>query len=203
MARPDTFVLIPESTRKQKGAVPIPASVPGFEEGLPADAARRLRSLREEIRTAVAPTVADPARLMPAYLRYQGNMYRHIPLEAWEQRKARVDVLIVSGLYGVVASRDPVAYYECSMAESLHPLGKLNRWWHERGLPEILAALLRSASPRLVVDLLSLEYREAVAGFSDELSGIDVRTIDFPGMGRASQPLRGERVAEILRTGEL
>jgi len=33
------------------------------------------------------------------------------------------------------------------------------------------------------------------------LSGISVKPIDFPGMGRASQPARGEKVAEILRTG--
>ena len=55
--------------------------------------------------------------------------------------------------------------------------------------------------PRLVVDLLSLEYRQSVVGYAAELKGIDVRTIDFPGMGRASQPLRGERIARILQSG--
>ncbi len=139
---------------------------------------------------------------MPAYLRYQGNMYRHIPREAWERRAAGVEVLIVSGLHGLVASRDPVAYYECSMAEPLPPLGKLNRWWHERGLPKILAGFLDSVRPKRVVDLLSLEYREAVIGYGEGLRGIEVKTIEFPGMGRASQPRRGERVAEILKTGK-
>ena len=52
------------------------------------------------------------------------------------------------------------------------------------------------------MDLLSLEYREAVAGYGERLSGIAVKAIDFPGMGRASQPRRGEKVEEILRTGE-
>ncbi len=202
VARADVFVLIPESTRKQKGAAALVASESTFEQNLPPDAARRLRSLREEMRGAAARAVVDPGKLMPAFLRYQGNMYRHIPRDAWEHRAGGVEVLIASGFYGLVASRDPVAYYECSMAEPLPPLGKLNRWWHEHGLPEILAAFLSAARPKLVVDLLSLEYREAVAGFSEGLSGIDVRTIDFPGMGRASQPRRGETVAEILRTGK-
>lgn len=201
--RPETIVLIPESTRKQKGAVMVPAAASPFELALPPESARRLRSLRQEMRETAADTVVDPEKVMPAYLRYKGNMYRHIPQEAWESRAAGVDVLIVSGLYGLVGSRDPVAYYECSMAEPLPPLGKLNRWWHDQGLPEILAAFLNSGKPKLVVDLLSLEYREAVAGYSDAVSGIEVKAIDFPGMGRASQPRRGEKVAEILRTGKL
>jgi len=201
--RLDVLVLIPESTRKQRGAATVYRSGAAFELGLSADAARRLRSLREEMQVAAAKTIVDPAKVMPAFLRYRGNMYRHIPQDAWEQRGAGVEVLIASGLYGLVGSRDPVAYYDCSMAEPLPPLGKLNRWWHDHGLPKILTAFLESVKPRLVVDLLSLEYREAVAGYSDALSGIDVKAIDFPGMGRASQPRRGEKVAQILRTGTL
>jgi hypothetical protein len=56
--------------------------------------------------------------------------------------------------------------------------------------------------PKSVVDLLSLEYRESVAGYENWVPGIAVRPIDFPGMGRASQPRRGEKVAEILRSGK-
>jgi cytoplasmic iron level regulating protein YaaA (DUF328/UPF0246 family) len=197
------LVLIPESTRKQKGAASVAASASAFELGLSSEAATRLRSLRNEIKKTAAPTIADPGLVMPAYLRYQGNMYRHIPREAWEQRAVGVEVLIVSGLYGLLGSRDPVVYYEASMAEPLPPLGKLNRWWHERGLPEILADWLGSVRPKQVVDLLSLEYRESVLGYPDGLRGIEVKTVDFPGLGRASQPRRGERVAEILRTGKL
>jgi hypothetical protein len=50
--------------------------------------------------------------------------------------------------------------------------------------------------------LLSLEYRESVAGYKNRVPGVAVRPIDFPGMGRASQPRRGEKVAEILRSGK-
>ena len=181
MPRLETIVLIPESTRKQKGAVTIPAAASPFELALPPESARRLRSLRQEMRETAADTVVDPEKVMPGYLRYQGNMYRHIPQEAWESRAAGVDVLIVSGLYGLVGSRDPVAYYECSMAEPLPPLGKLNRWWHDHGLPEILAAFLGRERPRLVVDLLSLEYREAVAGTPKPYPGSNSRPSIFPG----------------------
>ena len=91
--------------------------------------------------------------------------------------------------------------YAHSMAEPMPPFGKLNQWWRDNGLPEIFAAYLQAGRPKTVVDLLSLEYREAVAGYRERLSGIAVKAIDFPSMGRASQPRRGERVTEILRTG--
>ena len=67
--------------------------------------------------------------------------------------------------------------------------------------PGVLEAYLESMQPRLVVDLLSLEYRQSVVGYAAGLKGVDVRAIDFPGMGRASQPLRGERIARILQSG--
>jgi cytoplasmic iron level regulating protein YaaA (DUF328/UPF0246 family) len=130
-------------------------------------------------------------------------MYRHIPVEAWEGRAQGVEVLIVSGLFGALGSLDTVPWYEHSMAEPFEDLGKLNRWWHDRGLPNIVRAYLEAVEPKSVVDLLSLEYREAVAGFSGALKGVPVKVIDFPGLGRASQPLRGEKVAEILRTGRV
>jgi len=138
---------------------------------------------------------------LPAYQRFDGNMYRSIPQEAWESRAPGVEVLIASALRGLIASRDLIPSYELSMAEPVPPFGKLNRWWHAAGLPEILHAFLLAAQPKAVVDLLSLEYRESVAGYQERLSGISVKPIDFPGMGRASQPARGEKVAEILRTG--
>jgi len=128
-------------------------------------------------------------------------MYMSIPDEAWAKRAPNVEVVIASGLRGLVASRDTVPAYALSMAEPTPPFGKMNRWWHDRGLPGILAAYLESMQPHLVVDLLSLEYRQSVAGYAAGLKEIDVRTIAFPGMGRASQPLRGERIARILQFG--
>src|SRR2546426_4282099 len=44
-------------------------------------------------------------------------------------------------------SLDTVPAYALSMAEPTPPFGKLNRWWHDRGLPEILAAYLDSIHP--------------------------------------------------------
>lgn len=200
MPRTDVLVLIPESTRKASGGAP---REPFGSLDMSREARARLETLRREMASAAASTIRDEAAFLPAYRRFQGNMYHRIPLDAWEQRAEGVEVLIVSGLYGLLASREPAVLYDCSMAEALPPLGKLNRWWHDHGLPGILSDCLRSVRPALVVDLLSLEYREAVAGFAQDVGDASVKTIDFRGLGRGSQPLRGKAVAEILRTGRV
>lgn len=201
MAGPRTVVLIPESTRKRPGGVRMAADRE-FARALPATARTDLEGLRAEV-WEVSGTGLAWDELLPAHARFDGNMYRHIPEEAWESRDPGVEVVIASGLLGLIASRDPVPRYAHSMAESMPPLGKLNRWWHVRGLPRILRAYLEAVQPDLVVDLLSLEYREAVVGYEGGLEGVEVRRIDFPGLGRASQPRRGEAVARILRTGRV
>lgn len=197
------LVLIPESTRKAKGGDPIDPKASGVVDELPREARARLESLRGEMASAAAATIKDPAAFLPAYRRFQGNMYRRIEQESWEKRHEGVEVFIVSGLYGLLASREPAVAYGCSMAETLEPLGKLNRWWHDHGLPGILAEAVKKTRPRQVIDLLSLEYREAVTGYAAQAPGIPARTIDFRGLGRGSQPRRGKMVDEILRTGRL
>src|SRR2546426_5098614 len=198
----DLLILIPESTRKASGGDPYAKQVDGFAGELTSSVREKLYALRAEVAAKWKNDAASQG-LLPAYLRYQGNMYRHIPRTAWEKRKPGVEVLIVSGLYGAVASTDTVFAYPHSMAEQTPPFGKLNRWWHDHGLPEIVAAYLKAVKPKTVVDLLSHEYREAVIGYGDKLPGMAVKTIDFPGMGRASQPRRGEKIAEILTTGKV
>ncbi len=194
-----TVVLIPESTRKAKGGEAKPAGDSVLEDSLPRDARRRLEVLREQVQQAAPDAVKNPTELLPAYRRFRGNMYRAIPDEAWERRSPGVEVVMVSGLYGLVASRDPVVAYEHSMAEPLERLGKLNRWWRDHGLPGLLKSYLEAVQPGLVLDVLSLEYRESVEGFADGLHRIKVRRIDFRGLGRGSQPRRGKLVARILR----
>jgi cytoplasmic iron level regulating protein YaaA (DUF328/UPF0246 family) len=196
----EAVVLIPESTRKARGGDPAAAPVDGFGDALPRNARAKLAALRETVASKTRDDV-DPG-LLPAYLRFDGNMYRRIEREAWERRLPTVEVLIVSGLRGIVASRDTVPRYAHSMAEATEGFGKLNRWWRDHGLPEILSAYLNAVRPGGVVDLLSLEYREAVAGYAQALEGIPVKTIDFPGLGRASQPRRGELVATMLTSGK-
>jgi len=201
VARLDLVVLIPESTRKRSGGSSGPPGEGAVTGTLPVAVRQKLESLQAEVLKKSPSGSVEAGRFLPAYQRFDGNMYRNIPQEAWERRAPGVEVIIASALRGLIASRDLIPSYELSMAEAVPPFGKLNRWWHAAGLPGILHAFLSAVQPKAVVDLLSLEYRESVAGYQERLSGISVEPIDFPGMGRASQPARGEKVAEILRTG--
>ncbi len=198
--------MIPDSTRKRKGAI-AGAVGPVVGDSLPAADLARLVGLRRRVAAAakfgpgpdIDPALKGKVDLMPAYLRYDGNMYRHIPREAWESRTAGVEVAIVSALYGLVLFREPIRAYGFSMAEDLSPgLRTLHSWWRENGLPAILASFVKGTKAERIVDLLSLEYRKAVDGYRDEVQ-VSVEAIDFPGLGRASQPRRGQRAAEILR----
>jgi cytoplasmic iron level regulating protein YaaA (DUF328/UPF0246 family) len=202
VARVEVVVLIPESTRKRSGGSPDSPTGDTVEGELPTTERQELEALRQKVLQEAPRGSVDAGRYLAAYERFDGNMYRSIPREAWEQGSSAVEVVIASALRGLVASRDPIPLYHLSMAESTPPFGKLNRWWHQAGLPRILSAYLRAVRPKSVVDLLSLEYRESVAGYENRVPGIAVRPIDFPGMGRASQPRRGEKVAEILRSGK-
>jgi len=203
VAKIDIVVLIPESTRKRKGGAAEATPSDSIVDALPATVRGKLETLRREVVAKSPSGSIESGGLLPAYERFDGNMYRYIPEDAWTQRSAAVEVVIASGLRGLIASRDPIPRYEHSMAEPMPPLGKLNRWWHDQGLPGILSAYVRAVRPRTVVDLLSLEYRESVIGYANDLGGIPVKTIDFPGLGRASQPRRGEKIGEILRTGKV
>ena len=173
---------------------------------MPADAARSLKSLRTKVAAAaklpmaqdLVPSRKGNAELLSAHERYQGNMYRRIPEEAWAKPARGVEVVIVSALYGPIHFREPVRPYAFSMGEKLPKLGVLHTWWRDHGLPAILAAYLNAAQPKQVTDLLSGHYRQSTEGYL-ALTKADVEQVDFPGMGRGSQPARGKKVADLLR----
>ena len=203
LSKVEIVVLIPESTRKRRGGSPDAKAIDAIADALPASVREKLDVLRREVVTKSPSGSIESSGALPAHERFDGNMYRYIPPDAWANRAAAVEVVIASGLRGLVASKDSIPAYDHSMAEPMLPFGKLNRWWHDQGLPGILSAYVRAVRPTTVVDLLSLEYRESVIGYAKNLGGVAVKTIDFPGMGRASQPRRGEMVAKILRTAQV
>src|SRR2546426_88737 len=170
MAGVRVLVLVPDFPRERKGSM-AGASRPGDGEGPPAAGPAPPVAPRKKGAAAAAlppgpdvdPASKGKADLMPAHVRYDGNMYRYIPRDAWESRLAGVEVAIVSALYGLVLSREPIRAYGFSLAENLPGLGALHGWWRENGLPALLASLIAAARPERVVDLLSLEYRKPLA----------------------------------------
>ena len=66
-------------------------------------------------------------------------------------------MLIVSGLFGVVAPPDPIPHYKLKMSAALPGTGRLSTWWR----PRLTAALAEQLRGRVVWDLLPQEHSAA------------------------------------------
>lgn len=98
---------------------------------------------------------------MAAIERYTGVLYRELDaasLPAAARRRLARDVLIVSGLWGLVAPDDPICDYRLKMSARAGDLGKLSTFWR----PALTEALAPRAKGRLLWDLLPIEHSAAV-----------------------------------------
>src|SRR5437879_9424138 len=116
MPKPEIMVLIPESTRKARGGSADSPEVDSIAASLPATARAKLEGLREEVLHKSPQGSVRAGGLLPAYRRVQGNMYVSIPDEAWAKRAPGVEIIIASGLRGLVAARDTLPSYALSTA---------------------------------------------------------------------------------------
>src|SRR5207245_6435278 len=106
MPKPEVIVLIPESTRKVRGGSADSPEVDSIAASLPATARAKLEGLREEVLHKSPQGSVRAGGLLPAYRRFQGNMYMSTPDAAWAKRTPGVEIIIASGVRGLVASRD-------------------------------------------------------------------------------------------------
>jgi uncharacterized protein len=144
--------------------------------------------------SANAALVGAPT--LPAWQRYTGVVWDHLD-PATVPAPARRQVVVVSGLLGLVRADDPVPDYRLKMGANLAPLGKLSRWWNEA----LSAEVRRLARRRVVVDLLPQEHRAAL-----ELTGLDGFAVTLtdpsgkPG-GHFAKAAKGELARAILLDG--
>lgn len=104
-------------------------------------------------RIATAPT-------MPAIDRYSGVLYDALDVDslpAPSRRRLNQQVLILSGLFGVVAPKDPIPNYKLKMGATLPGVGKLASFWKP-----VLGERLTMITPRTVLwNLLPNEHNAA------------------------------------------
>jgi cytoplasmic iron level regulating protein YaaA (DUF328/UPF0246 family) len=96
----------------------------------------------------------------PALERYTGVLYDALDpatLRGLERRRLDRTVLVLSGLWGLVAPCDPLPDHRLKMGASLPGTGRLATWWRE----PLTDALARRARGRTVWNLLPNEHDAA------------------------------------------
>lgn len=97
---------------------------------------------------------------MPAIERYSGVVYHGLApggLSEAARATAGREVLIFSGLFGVLRGNDPIPAYRVPAKASLPGIGILATFWR-RHLPDLIPPLLGKRRRGLVVDLRSSDY---------------------------------------------
>ena len=161
-------ILVPPSEAKVPGGRGAPWTAGRMRFDLDDDRARVLRELRLDVATA-------PTR--PAIDRYSGVLYRELAYATLDRaRRRRVDtqVVIFSGVWGLVAPRDPIADYQHKMGARAGRLGRLATWWR----PRLTAVLDRHVRGRVVWDLLPHEHAAAWPVATTVARRIAVRFLD-------------------------
>jgi cytoplasmic iron level regulating protein YaaA (DUF328/UPF0246 family) len=182
VARPRPLILLPPSEGKAPGGDGPPWAADTMAVGL--DDRRRsvmaalVRAMRWSetrrrdllgVKGAALASATEADRVvadsptMAAIDRYTGVLYDaldHTSLPAAARRRMDDTVLVLSGLWGVVAPSDPIPDYKLKMGASLPRLGRLSTWWR----PALSDQVAARADRRRVWNLLPLEHAAALAG---------------------------------------
>jgi cytoplasmic iron level regulating protein YaaA (DUF328/UPF0246 family) len=138
------------------------------------------------------------APTLPAWQRYTGVVWDHLDPSSLEAASRR-QILVVSGLLGLVRADDPVPDYRLKMGANLPPLGKLSTWWRDTLTTEVR----RLARRRVVVDLLPQEHRAALDLSGGVVEGVSLTLVDPSGKpgGHFAKAAKGELARAILTDG--
>lgn len=150
-----TVILLPPSEAKAEGGAGPPWSPGSMAVSL-------LDHQRRSVLASVPPGVVDLlGPTLAASRRYTGVLYRELDaasLRGQARRRFDRDVLVVSGLWGLVAPTDPIPAYRLKMSARVDGIGRLASWWR----PHLTAALEPRVRLASVWDLLPVEHSAAV-----------------------------------------
>jgi len=141
---------------------------------------------------------------LPAFRRYSGNLYSRISRETWLKLQdcEKVDLLIVSALYGLLTWQEHIRYYNCKMSDSLPNGQSLRNWWKGMGLGEMVAYYVRNNGIRVVHDFLSNTYRISIDEAGKRIKEYaEYIAHNYAGLGSGSNFHRGQDVNKLIQKG--
>jgi len=189
----DTLLLIPCSGCKQRGSKPSNAIsiLSALDPALAAALANARTVLREK-------ALVDEKTLMPAYLRYSGQLYKHGSTSIGEALAAGQRVIIVSGGYGLLLANEPIGVYEQRFALSDWP-GSL--------LEECILDYACHEGIRSVIAVMSstTDYARLIRRIDWRRAGLTARLVSPVAHGGGAMVkvprAQGQAVAALINTG--
>ena len=198
-------ILIPCSGRKVEGGAS--SAVSHIRTSVSSESwstlCRARGSLAQQLGLEPGPDLGNSAtpspQLLPAWRRYDGNLYRKAMLTERDMHRPAFRFFVVSALFGVIDARDPIRSYNVAMTDRLPDGRTVHRFWRANGLASIIADLLLHTDPTEVHDFLSGSYRKGVKGLMTELpSGCEYLPRSYPGLGSGSDYHRGNDLRTLL-----
>ena len=140
------------------------------------------------------------AKTLPACERYTGVVWDHLDLGSLPsalQKFANKNIIIVSGLLGLITASDPVPDYRLKIGASLTPMGKLSTWWREN----LSLALNKHCTGAIVIDLLPQEHSAAFMPSEKLLSAyfrVDLATKSGTAGGHDAKAAKGRLARHLV-----
>ena len=208
------LILLPCSGSKQAGGISAYDRNRSVLHALPKDQGDQLLKLRRELfayykdivpgyelyRPDQQVMISGRLEYMAAYERYSAQkslIYGQVRPETWGLLGATEDVcvLIISALYGVLQYDEPIQKYNRAMDKDRVGEVKLQNWWKQHGLAEIVKAFIASQNIGRVYSFLSKPYAEAI-----DLYRLGANVEDFPELkcGIGTLRRRGERFEALV-----
>ncbi|MEZ5321514.1 MAG: YaaA family protein [Microthrixaceae bacterium] len=143
--------------------------------------------------------------------RYRGVLYEEAKLSDLEgvaRRRLNRQVVVFSGLFGLLTPSDPIPDYKLKMGATLAPMGRLSSWWR----PRLTTALDPIVDGRVVWDLLPQEhsaawdhrhasYRTRIrVRFADVVGGTDAEPERLVTVSHWNKLLKGALLRHLLAT---
>ena len=140
------------------------------------------------------------AKTLPASQRYTGVVWDHLDLGSLPlalQKVADKNIVIISGLLGLIAASDPTPDYRLKIGASLAPMGKLSSWWRD----ELSRSLNKYCAGAIVVNLLPQEHSAAFVADNKLINNylhIDLATKTGTAGGHDAKAAKGRLARHLL-----
>lgn len=162
---------------------------PSVLDTLTPSLAKQLATAREAIHVRAG---VDETTLIPAWQRYCGTLYETAGHALSEIDKRGLDLMIVSGGYGLVLAKEPIGTYDERFRQSLWPRGLLE---------EVLIDYTRRRRLKSIRAITSTtgDYRKLLERVDWSAAGVDDAVLLHPRAGRGALKTSPRAQGEVLK----